>query len=235
VNFCKATSIIFILIYTSFYPQTVHLKENSISYIHRNQTAALTIKIDESAFPKTFSQSFHVHQSYVGRSSNIPDSISSDYDRSFTRIGGEFLIGAISGFLIYVPVVVASATRNGIRDEAIPAIYAAYSFGAGLGVYLIAKGGNDSLSFWGTIGSSIIGGGLSLALPFLFKEYDSILITLFSFPVICAVIYANLIAPFPAIEKPIEKNRADKGEEFKLSDPVNMNMIVKFHLLKIYL
>ena len=62
----------------------------------------------------------------------------------------------------------ATSSKLGSKDQvnAASAILtiAWYTFGAAVGVHWIAKSENPELSFWGTVGSSVIGAGVGLGL-----------------------------------------------------------------------
>ena len=126
-----------------------------------------------------------------------------NYDRSFLRIVGEAFVGSGVGFFLSFPPMAAISAVNDyqVSDFTLAFFYSSYILGASVGVYVIAQNGNKDLSFLNTLGYGALGGLIAVT-PLLFNVIDESGITYFSLPLLGALIYANMIAPFPV---PTEK------------------------------
>jgi len=145
---------------------------------------------------------------------------------------GQALVGSLcaAGFAVLPFSAVSSGLGSKDQVNAASAILtiAWYTFGAAVGVHWIAKSENPELSFWGTVGSSIIGAGVgfgfvsAVSSAFTDPPYFSAVIAALC-PIISSMIYASFISEWPSDSQNIalQKNilaHKDLIEKSKLFD-----------------
>lgn len=163
------------------------------------------------------------------------DSISA-HNHSFGNVFGQALVGSLcaAGFA-FLPFNAMSSTLGG-KDQvnAASAILtlAWYTFGAAVGVYWIAKSENPELSFWGTVGSSVIGAGVGSGLVAILSSGNDTpptpgVVLAALCPIISSMIYASVISEWPSDSQNIalQKNILAHKDLFQYSKIFDLELL----------
>ena len=174
-----------------------------------------------------------------------PMDSSEQYDRGTIRIIGEVAVGAGLGLVITVPPLILYAysytegfgnhSNSTIPVNPVIALYSAYILLSSYGVYKIAEGGNKELSFLPTLGFASLGGVLA-SMPFLItkiKDPEIFVGGLVVFPLIGALVYANIIAPYPILNADTSSNIPDGNTFFTHKDLYNKSLLMNINLFRI--
>ena len=150
----------------------------------------------------------HYYESASTVTCFVPDNVVS-HKYSFINLSGQALVGSALavGFSILPFSVAFGSALSGNSTETSQATLeiltiSSYLFGAAVGVHWVAKSQNSKLPFWGTVGYSVIGGGVGAILAtVLASQYTTIptfggIIVALS-PVIGSMIYASFISDWP--------------------------------------
>ena len=174
------------------------------------------------------------YQSYYSISKS--DNLSSN-NYSFINLAGQAVVGSVLAVGFFIPPMSASFVSSfGENNEPLPAAlavlaFSSYVFGAGVGVYWVAKSENQKLSFWKTVGYSAIGSGVSIIMfSILANNYTKIpavggtIAALF--PVIGAMLYASFISDWPQEPQKISfvKNNFTFNDIFEHSKLFNIEL-----------
>ena len=137
----------------------------------------------------------------------VPDNVVSR-KYSFINLFGQALVGSASAVVFVIPSAYAlgnaifhnssSSSKSALGILAL----SSYLFGAAVGVHWVAKFQNSKLSFWGTVGYSVIGGGVGAILATVLASQHRIIPTFGSIivaltPIIGSMIYASFISDWP--------------------------------------
>ena len=140
------------------------------------------------------------------------------------------VVGVASGIGLALPSYYLSKVdrlaANGKENLTIFS-FISYVIGSGVGVYLIADLENPNISFWETIGYSIIGGGTSFLI--LNATFDGIIfpIGIISFlilPTLSSMIYASYIADWNNEINTSIKNNALKNHSYLVENSKLFNV-----------
>ena len=108
----------------------------------------------------------------------------------------EMIFGTLMGGFFSLPggvIGTAMGKGDGAFGTGLIGMYAGYLAGSSLGVYLVAKKDKPNISYWGTLGSGILGGVIGMALLHDSNKNFIGSVAPFVFPLIASIIYAELI------------------------------------------
>ena len=212
---------IIILLFLSFHFR-VFAQENSTT----SENSHFKYLADEKI--KTFQQTFFQTDSLITNK------------HSAGNVSGQALVGAFCAVGFSAIPFSATSSKLGSKDQvnAASAILtiAWYTFGAAVGVHWIAKSENPELSFWGTVGSSVIGAGVgfgfvsAVSSAFTDPPYFSVVIAALC-PIISSMIYASFISDWPSESQ----NIALQKNILAHKDLINQSKIIGIELLRIKL
>ena len=125
---------------------------------------------------------------------------------STENLCGQALVGSLCAFGFSFLPYSATMSNLGSNDQVSTAstilTLSFYVFGASVGVYWIAQSENPELSFWGTVGFSVIGAAVGSGLVAIFASgndtpfYGGVVLAAL-FPIISSIIYTSSIANWP--------------------------------------
>ena len=108
---------------------------------------------------------------------------------SSSNVFGQVVIGSLSAVVFSAPAAFGFSYGGGNHPSdggKLFLTYSLYTLGAAVGVYWIGSKENDSLSFWETFASSVIGGGVGVLTYYQIKNR-------FYFPILAGPIVGSLI------------------------------------------
>lgn len=210
---------------------------------------------DNLSSSKLNSSGFIEEYNLSGFQHSVQDTSNFSYDRNGFRVLGEFTIGNLLGITagFFTGWLTHSLTLGPNQDivesdwstAAVLVGAAGHIIGTALGVFVVAKGGNKDLSFWGTLASAVIVGSMSY-LALLLPDNDNYLFLIG--PSIGAVLYANTIG-YPLNDDTYVQNGSNPndsincrkrkyGQRFNnlsesYSSIIERNNIIKINLFKI--
>jgi len=168
----------------------------------------------------------------------VPDNVVA-HKYSFLNLSGQALTGSALAIAFAIPpFTVAWARALGMAqsskslDTALGILtLASYTFGSAVGVHWVAKSQNSKLSFWGTVGYSVIGSGVgAVLLAVLASRYETIpefggsIAALC--PIIASMIYASFISDWPQEPQKISfaENSLTQKDLFEYSKLFNIEL-----------
>jgi hypothetical protein len=111
-----------------------------------------------------------------------------------------------------------------------------YVVGNGVGVYAAAKGENPSLSFWKTMGYSVLGGGTGVLLASTLSSIQEPIPTVWKVvialtPLMGAMTYTNFIADWESSTQ--SRSHGNVGGEYTHSNIIERSKLFQMNLLQI--
>ncbi|MEJ2613817.1 MAG: hypothetical protein P8Z35_02575 [Ignavibacteriaceae bacterium] len=172
---------------------------------------------------------------------NLSDKTES-HKYSIINLSGQTIVGSAlaAGFSIPPLIMAWADSWNHSTDASQTALgiisISAYLLGAATGVYWVAKSENSKLSYWGTVGYSVIGGGISTVIAsILASQYLTVptagVLIIGLCPVASSMIYASFISEWPGENK----NLSFSNEVLTYKDLINYTNIFKIELIHINL
>lgn len=122
------------------------------------------------------------------------------------------------------------------RTNLIVLTVTAYVVGNGVGVYAAAKGENSSLSFWGTMGYSVLGGGMGVVLASTLSTVQEPIPTVWKViialtPLVGAMSYTNVIADWE--NSPQSHSLGNVGSEYTHGNIIKRSNLFQMKVLQI--
>lgn len=167
------------------------------------------------------------------------DSIQS-HKHSFPNVCGQAFVGTLCAVGFSTIPFSATMSNLGSKDQVNTAsailVLSWYLFGSAVGVHWIAKSENPELSFWGTLGSSVIGAGVgfgfisTLSSGFKSPPYFGAVIAALC-PVISSMIYASFVSDWPSEHSRISFQK----NNFSHKDFIEQTKVFEIEVLRIKL
>jgi len=186
---------------------------------------------------ETDTNTLHYYESTSTVTCFVPDNVVS-HKYSFINLSGQALVGsalAVGLSILPFSAAIGSALSGESTETSTTALgiltISSYLFGAAVGVHWVAKSQNSKLSFWGTVGYSVIGGGVGAILAtVLASQYRRIpafggIIVALS-PIIGSMIYASFISDWPQEPQKVSfvKNSLNQKDLFEHSKLFNIEL-----------
>ncbi len=162
---------------------------------------------------------------------------SQQYDRSFSRIVGEVVLGSVLGIVpAYLSIAALASKRNNTIAPIVGvALCAGYILGSSYGVYVIAKGGNKRIEFVSTLGFATLGGIIAVVPKLVIKKTDEAVtvISFLSLPLIGALVYANIIESYPSGNVNLYENTNAINSFLTHKDIYSKSILMKLNIIRI--
>lgn len=114
---------------------------------------------------------------------------------SSSNVCGQILVGSLSAVVFSAPAAIGFTFGGGNHPSdggKLFLVYSLYTLGAAVGVHWIGSKENDSLSFWSTFVSSVIGGGVGVLAYSQIK--NRFFFPILAGPMVGALIYSLFIS-----------------------------------------
>lgn len=158
-------------------------------------------------------------------------------------IGSELVLAPISGFtLAYFSAfasgglsVLGGAEGLGVMPYALLGVAAGYTAGAAIAVYFIAHHDNPNVTFYGTLGSALLGTGAGFLAASCVHPGPEQYYLFFAGPVVGSIVYANFIVPEPQFSDyyPASETYSLKQKSYTHKDLYNSTVLYNVNLINI--
>ncbi|MDE3058303.1 MAG: hypothetical protein KGJ59_10140, partial [Bacteroidota bacterium] len=167
---------------------------------HVNNTIRLALANAISLKPVSYHDcpsEFLFSDMYKDSTSHI-DSATVEKSSVILRIASETGMGGLMGVFFALPGGLVGNIISGSNSwdsfgPTLAGMYTGYTFGSALGVYLIANGKKNGISFLGTLTSDIVGAGIGIGINQVSGQKGIGSLAPLILPVVAAIIYVELV------------------------------------------